>query len=115
MNGDTPQVGGELEVRATLVLGGLDPDDVCVEVVLGLVNDDDELINPTTTELVPLPASDVVYPLVRFGGTVPLDRAGTCGYTVRIRPRHRLLTHPAEAGMAVVAEPTMGIGTLVPH
>jgi len=111
--GEPPQLGGELVVRATLVLGDVDPDDLCVEVALGRVDESDELVDPSYTELAPLETQDVARPLVRFTGTVPLDRAGACGYTVRVRPRHPLLTHPAETGLAVVPEPATGIGGLV--
>ncbi len=108
-----PQLDGELVVRATLVLGGIDPEDLSVEVALGRVDEADELVEPSFTELTPLEDRDVAPPLVRFAGTVPLDRAGACGYTVRVRPRHPLLTHPAEMGVAVVPEPATGIGGLV--
>jgi starch phosphorylase len=34
----------------------------------------------------------------RFSGEVPLDRPGPFGYTVRVLPRHLLLTSRAELG-----------------
>ena len=38
-----------------------------------------------------------------FRGTVPLDKAGSFGYTVRVLPRHELLASPAELGLVVSA------------
>jgi starch phosphorylase len=41
---------------------------------------------------------------VVFAGTVPLVRAGSFGYTVRVVPSNPLLTSPAEMGLVAVAE-----------
>ncbi|TDQ53603.1 alpha-glucan family phosphorylase [Actinorugispora endophytica] len=110
---DPPQVGGELTVRATLVLGGIDPEDLRVEVALGRVDEAEELVTPSFAELAVLAGQPAEGPLVRFAGSVPLARSGACGYTVRVLPRHPLLADPAEMGLVVVPEPAAGIGGVV--
>ena len=39
-----------------------------------------------------------------FAGTVPLARAGSFGYNVRVVPSNPLLASPAELGLVAVAE-----------
>jgi starch phosphorylase len=106
-----PQVGGEFAVGATVVLGDLTPADVDVQVAIGRVSADDRIVDPAVTALTPESGEG---PLVRYRGTVPLARAGTCGYTVRILPRHPLLAPPAEVGLVVVPAPPDATGTAMP-
>ncbi|MFZ2963885.1 MAG: alpha-glucan family phosphorylase [Rhodoglobus sp.] len=96
-----PQVGEELHLRATVALDGLSPDDVAAEVAYGRASEGDTLDD---VERLPLElASEPGQPVV-FAGTVPLARAGSFGYTVRVVPRHPLLASPAELGLVTVAE-----------
>lgn len=97
-----PQVGDELHLRATLDLDGLSPDDVAVEVVYGRAHEGDRLDDVQHEPLLPAERSDG-QPLV-FAGTVPLARAGSFGYTVRVVPSNPLLASPAEMGLVAVAE-----------
>ena len=46
-DGAEPNLGAVLDVRVTAALGGLSPDDVCVEVVYGQPGDDDEIVEPS--------------------------------------------------------------------
>jgi starch phosphorylase len=96
-----PQVGDELHLRATVELDGLDPADVSVEVVYGRARDGDRLddVRHTPLELDESEGSHRV-----FAGTVPLARAGSFGYNVRVVPRHPLLASPAELGLIAVAQ-----------
>jgi glycogen phosphorylase len=86
-----PQVGDALHVRASVSLASLSPDDVTVEVAYGRARDGDTLSDVATVTLAPVDG--------QFEGTVPLDRAGSFGYTVRVTPRHPLLASPAELGL----------------
>ncbi|WP_017559732.1 alpha-glucan family phosphorylase [Nocardiopsis baichengensis] len=95
-----PQVGGRLEVRATVELGALAPEDVRVEALIGRVGDGDRLEEPEAVALEPDGGEGP-----RYTGTVPLSRAGACGYTVRVLPRHPLLTCPAEMGLIALPAP----------
>lgn len=96
-----PQVGDELHLRATVALDGLSPDDVAAEVAYGPASEGDTLaeVQRLPLELASEPGQAVV-----FAGTVPLARAGSFGYTVRVVPRHPLLASPAELGLVAVAE-----------
>jgi glycogen phosphorylase len=93
--------GGRLIVRASIALGTLSPDDVCVEVVYGRAGDSDEIIDPARSALQPdgAPGGDGV---VRYSGSAELGQPGPFGYTVRVLPSHRLLTGPAELGLVTV-------------
>jgi starch phosphorylase len=93
--------GTTLTVRASVALGELSPDDVTVEVIYGRAGDQDEIIDPMrgTLMLESLPGSDTV---ARYCGEAVLGRPGPFGYTVRVLPRHRLLTGPAEMGLVTV-------------
>ncbi len=86
-----PQVGDSLHVRANVDLGTLTPDDVAVEVVYGRARDGDALADVGLATLTAVDGS--------FEGTVPLDRAGSFGYNVRVTPRHPLLASAAEMGL----------------
>jgi glycogen phosphorylase len=96
-----PQVGDDLHLRATIGTGGLAASDLAVVVVYGRARDGDRLedVQHLPLEL----ASEDGAPVV-FAGTVPLARAGSFGYTVRVVPRHPLLASPAELGLVAVAE-----------
>ncbi|MGX5679953.1 alpha-glucan family phosphorylase [Schumannella luteola] len=96
-----PQVGDELHLRASVELDGLSTSDVLVEVVYGRAHESDRLDGVTHLELEP--AEGDARPAV-FAGTVPLARAGSFGYTVRVVPRNPLLASPAELGLIAVAE-----------
>jgi starch phosphorylase len=99
--GDTPEVGTELEVRATVELAGLSPDDVVVQAAYGRVDEADELRTPRYVVLTPVGTGDDG--LHRFEGAVPLERAGSFGYTVRVLPHHDRLPGPADLGLLTTA------------
>jgi starch phosphorylase len=86
-----PQVGDSLHVRANVDIDGLSPDDVAVEVVYGRARDGDRLVDLNHATLSFVDGA--------FEGTVPLDRAGSFGYNVRVVPRHPLLASEAEMGL----------------
>ncbi|WP_411699429.1 alpha-glucan family phosphorylase [Conyzicola sp.] len=95
-----PQVGDTLHLRAQVELGGLTADDVSVEVVYGRARDGDRLID---TQLAVLEPTTDTGDAATFAGTVPLGRAGSFGYNVRVVPRHPLLASAAEMGLIAVA------------
>ena len=98
--GDTPELGATLHLRAEIVLDGLGPEDVVVESCHGRVDEADQLHDVRCTEMDFAGESDGI---VRFEGFVPLKRAGAFGYTVRVLPRHRLLSSGAELGLVATA------------
>ena len=105
---DSPHVGDQLQLRAYVELDGLSADDVTVEVVYGRSRDDDTIEAVRRAPLAPADVTDAPPAAAASGprlytGTVVLDRAGACGYTVRAVPRHALLRSPAELGLVAVA------------
>ena len=95
---DSPQIGDTLEVKAYVDLGGLEPDEVEVQLVHGHVSDTDEIWG---TEVAPLQLVESADGgRHQFAGSQTLRRTGSFGYTVRIVPRHRSLATAAELGLA---------------
>jgi len=90
-----PQVGETLHLRAAVDLAGLSPEDVAVEVLYGRAREGDRLDDVQVETLALVNGA--------FEGSVPLDRAGAFGYTVRAVPRHPLLASSAELGLVAVA------------
>jgi starch phosphorylase len=93
---DAPELGQRLELRAVVELGQLTPDDVMVQVAFGAVDEHDELSEPELAELQLREQVDAAW---RYEGTVPLDRRGAFGYTVRVLPRHPSFAAAAELGL----------------
>ncbi|MEW1696814.1 MULTISPECIES: alpha-glucan family phosphorylase [unclassified Streptomyces] len=108
------ELGATPVVRVRVRLGDLGPDDVEVQAVTGRVDADDTLTEPRTVPLKPAggPDLDGGRP---YAGTLELDRTGTFGCTVRVRPSHPLLAHPAELGLTALPEetPVEGAGVLL--
>ena len=95
-----PQLGGVLHLRAEVALNGLHVDDVDVQAVYGSVGVDDRLVDVRTVSLAPVDPAEGVN---RFEGDIPLERAGSFGYTVRVLPKNELLSNPAELGLLATA------------
>ena len=98
---DAPQVGATMTVLATVDLAGLRPEDVTVEAVYGRVDEHDDLHRPTCVPLRQTGTGDDGLP--RFEGQVPLERAGSFGYTVRVLPHSALLPGDADLGLLAQA------------
>lgn len=98
--GDAVNLGTPVTIRAAVHLGALSVDDVQVELVHGRVDADDRLVDPlhTPMELVGAPVGGAA----TYRVTIPLERNGPFGYTVRILPRHPSLATPAELGLQVL-------------
>ncbi|HEU4812424.1 MAG TPA: alpha-glucan family phosphorylase, partial [Nocardioides sp.] len=98
--GDAPEVGATLSVRAFVALGDLSPEDVEVELVHGVINSEDDLVD---TRIEPLTVAETYEGgRHRFDGSLVLDHSGAFGYTVRVVPRNDLLTSPAELGVVAL-------------
>jgi starch phosphorylase len=104
---ESPQVGARLTVRVVVDLGGLDPDDVAVEVAYGRVDDADALVDPSYLELEEgAPAENGRR---RYTGEVPLGRSGAFGYSVRVVPSHPMLPGRAELGLVALPPAPQGM------
>jgi starch phosphorylase len=91
-----PELGASVRARADIDHGDLGPSDVEVQLVSGRVDSSGELYDL------------VVRPMKHTGDSgyeveTPLPYAGSLGYTVRVLPKHDLLTTPAELGRVVLA------------
>jgi glycogen phosphorylase len=98
---DTPQLGSELTLSATVQLAGLRPDEVSVQAVLGRVDTADALINPVTAAMPHIGTAEGGNEI--FSTTTPLPLAGPVGYTVRVLPHHPLLASDSELGLVTLA------------
>ncbi|MEO6790697.1 MAG: alpha-glucan family phosphorylase [Ornithinibacter sp.] len=100
--GDSPQLGETLHVTTYVSLGGLEPDDVDVQVVHGRTSHhDDELHEVSSVSL----EHTATYEHGRhqFAGDLVLRSSGAFGYTVRILPKHAGLATTAELGLVANA------------
>jgi len=98
--GDTPELGSMLSLRAEIVLAGLVPGDVEVQAAYGPA-DDAEMLHDV--RLLPMQYVDSDGSRHWYEASVPLERTGGFGYTVRVLPRHDRLSTPAELGLVVSA------------
>jgi starch phosphorylase len=96
--GDVPQLGTTVGIRAFAALGDLTPDDICVEVLHGRVDANDEITDPVRASL--SLAETYEGNRARYEGELKLDRTGPFGYTVRVVPNHTGLASVAELGLA---------------
>lgn len=98
--GDTPEIGSTLALRAEVELPGLTPSDVQVQAAYGRVDDADGLHEVTTR---PMTHEHTEGSRHWFSATVPLERTGAFGYTVRVLPHSEHLADPAELGVVASA------------
>jgi starch phosphorylase len=98
---DTPLLGSELTLTATVQLAGLSPDEVTVQAVIGRVDDSDSLVDPVTIPMTHTGGADGGSDV--FTVTAPLPVAGPVGYTVRVLPHHPLLAGDNELGLVALA------------
>ncbi|HEX2050215.1 MAG TPA: alpha-glucan family phosphorylase [Actinomycetota bacterium] len=94
------ELGEDRRVAATVRLGRLTPDDVCVQLVHGSVGANGELVEHALAELRPGPWADGV---CTYSGTFTAAAAGLYGYTVRIVPAHRDLITRMDLGLVTWA------------
>jgi starch phosphorylase len=98
---DTPLLGSEMTLTATVELAGLRPDEVTVQAVLGRVDASDALVDPVTVPMQHSGKADGGNEI--FSTTTPLPVAGPVGYTVRVLPHHPLLAGDNELGLVTLA------------
>ncbi|MGI9577786.1 MAG: alpha-glucan family phosphorylase, partial [Microthrixaceae bacterium] len=92
-------LGERRRVEAVVALGELTPQEVEVQLVAGHVGQTGELEEPDLVTMTCATATDgdTARPDAHaYVGEAPLDVAGRMGVTVRVLPRHELLTRPVE-------------------
>ena len=98
---DTPLLGSELTLTATVALAGLRPDEVVVQAVIGRVDSGGTLTDPHYADMTHTGTGEGGTEI--FTTTTPLRLSGSMGYTVRVLPHHRLLAGDAELGLVTLA------------
>jgi starch phosphorylase len=98
---DTPLLGSELTLTATVHLAALAPEEVSVQAVIGRVDASDALVDPVTVPMKHTGTADGGNET--FTTTAPLPVAGPVGYTVRVLPHHPLLAGDNELGLVTLA------------
>jgi starch phosphorylase len=99
-NGADPMhVGGRLEVKARVNLGGLTPDDVEVQLFHGAVDSMGEIPQPHTAPMSTNGSHEGT--AWTFHGAIPCRSSGQHGFAVRVLPRHPALANPFEPGLVV--------------
>ncbi|GAA3611673.1 glycosyltransferase family 1 protein [Marihabitans asiaticum] len=99
---DSPQVGETLTVDAYVLLDGLEPADVDVQVVTGTAAIDSDDISDWSAHSLDFVES-YSDGKSRYSGQVQIGRTGQFGYTVRVLPRHELLEFPSSMGLVANA------------
>ena len=98
---DIPLLGSHMTLTAAVTLGGLRPDEVTVQAVLGRVDAGDLLREPDYIDMAHIGSGEGGTEI--FSVTTPLPQAGSVGYTVRVLPHHPLLAGDAELGLVRTA------------
>lgn len=94
---DAMRVGAEFEVHARINLGGLTPDDVEVQLFHGIIDNADNIPEPSTALMAT--NGEVVGPSWSFKGKIRCQASGHYGYAVRVLPRHPNLGNAFEPGL----------------
>lgn len=98
------EVGDKISYGAWVDLGGLDADDVEVQLITGDVDEFDELHNLRCYAMSYDASAQPQNGACRFVYDLQTRLAGPRGLTVRVLPRHAHLASPAEMGLAHVAD-----------
>jgi starch phosphorylase len=98
---DTPLLGSELTLTATVALAGLRPEEVMVQAVIGRVDSGGTLTDPHYVDMSHTGSGEGG--TESFTTTTPLRVSGSMGYTVRVLPHHRLLAGDTELGLVTLA------------
>jgi starch phosphorylase len=94
---DPMHVGGELQVKARVNLGGLSPEDVEVQLFHGPVDSLGEIPRPQTATMSHNGHADG--PTWQFTGSIPCRSSGQHGFAVRVLPRNADLANAFEPGL----------------
>jgi starch phosphorylase len=93
------QVGDQLQVRAQVHLGSLNPTDVAVEIYYGALNAEGLIVKGKAMPM--LIAQSKGKGKYVFAGAIPCRTSGRLGYALRILPQHEDLGSPFEMGLVL--------------
>jgi starch phosphorylase len=97
-DGDQLPVGCDLKVKAKVQLGRLSPDDVCVELYQGRVNEHMEIADAQAIRM-GYTGESAGSGVFEFAGAIPCRSSGQHGFAVRVIPSHSDLANPFEMGL----------------
>jgi starch phosphorylase len=95
-------VGDEVTVDAVVRLGDLDPSDVNVQLLIGRLDANGELVKPERYSMNSV--QDLSPGTYKYAVKVSFEGSGNHGFTVRVLPDYRLLLNPYEPGLVTWAE-----------
>ena len=93
---DLVRVGEDMVVKAMVHLGGLNPDDVAVELYHGAIDAYNNIVNGEACAMKPTEQVDGRWV---FTGNMKYSRSGRHGFNVRLLPRNADLSSPYEMGL----------------
>jgi starch phosphorylase len=99
----TLPVGTQLQVKASVQLGSLSPEDVAVELYLGRLNPAGDIVNADFTPMKALKSDS--HGKLLFEAATPCSHSGMHGFTVRVRAYHPDLAVPFLPGLIGWADP----------
>jgi len=88
--------GVKMTVRAHVSLAGLGPDDVQVELLIGEVGPDREIVNE---ERIVMKSEEEKLGMWSYSAEIECERLGHMGYVVRVVPKHNLVNVASELGL----------------
>jgi starch phosphorylase len=97
---DRVTVGNELEIRATVRLGELKPDDVDVQLYTGRIDGHGQLNHTQAVSMNCVHANSHVF---MYQGTIPCSATGIHGYGVRVVPKNQDLANVYDPGLILWA------------
>jgi starch phosphorylase len=100
ISADKLTVGNALEIRASLRLGELKPDDVEVQLYTGCIDGHGQL---TSTKAVPMECIQSNAGVYLYKGAIACSKTGIHGYGVRVVPKNADMANPYEPGMILWA------------
>ncbi len=95
---DEARVGGTFRPTAWVQTAGLSAADLVVEVYIGRLNEQGEIVPGRGIEMMPTGRTGAEG--IEYGAVVPWTTSGLHGYTVRVLPRHEELAHAQECGLS---------------
>jgi starch phosphorylase len=95
------KVGADLQVRAQVHLGALEPRDVTVQLYYGLLDTRGEIPKGEVTAMKWVESNEEGGHV--FVGSIPCRASGRYGYALRILPHHEDLSNPYEPGLILWA------------
>lgn len=94
-------VGSKLKVRAKVLLGGLTPGDVRVQLFFGTVREDGEIVAGQSSDMA---YRGTASPEHVYEAEIDLRESGSCGFSVRVVPFHEDAIAPYELAWVKWAE-----------